>query len=143
MSLYDQISSNEASSSITADTEADDLERGPTVSAPSGQTSSATSTGMGFIQGAQEQLSILQQSACVVHPAELTGFTLAKSLGPKSHPVALIFLFAFRTAAVGTYLLCGYFSNSYVFSVSGYAKPKEGASGEPLAHCSLDRPFSL
>ncbi|GAA99051.1 uncharacterized protein L969DRAFT_54986 [Mixia osmundae IAM 14324] len=33
-----------------------------------------------------------------------------------SHPVALFFLFAFRSAAVATYLLCGFFSNSYVFS---------------------------
>lgn len=31
---------------------------------------------------------------------------------PTSHPVALFFLLAFRTAAIVTYLLCGFFSNS-------------------------------
>ncbi|BGP12386.1 Golgi apparatus membrane protein tvp23 [Rhodosporidiobolus nylandii] len=33
-----------------------------------------------------------------------------------AHPVALFFLFAFRCAAITTYLLCGFFSSSYVFS---------------------------
>jgi hypothetical protein len=35
-----------------------------------------------------------------------------------SHPLALFFLFFFRTLAIATYLLCGFFSNSYVLSVS-------------------------
>jgi len=34
-----------------------------------------------------------------------------------AHPVALLFLFTFRCAAIATYLLCGFFSSSYVFSV--------------------------
>ncbi|CEQ38802.1 SPOSA6832_00260 [Sporobolomyces salmonicolor] len=34
-----------------------------------------------------------------------------------AHPVALFFLFFFRCAAIATYLLCGFFSSSYVFSV--------------------------
>ncbi|GAA6040341.1 hypothetical protein JCM8097_007565 [Rhodosporidiobolus ruineniae] len=33
-----------------------------------------------------------------------------------AHPVALFFLFFFRCAAIATYLLCGFFSSSYVFS---------------------------
>ncbi|GAA6013317.1 hypothetical protein JCM11491_006352 [Sporobolomyces phaffii] len=33
-----------------------------------------------------------------------------------AHPVALLFLFLFRCAAIATYLLCGFFSSSYVFS---------------------------
>ncbi|GAA5870439.1 hypothetical protein JCM16303_002004 [Sporobolomyces ruberrimus] len=33
-----------------------------------------------------------------------------------AHPVALLFLFSFRCAAIATYLLCGFFSSSYVFS---------------------------
>ncbi|GAA5850431.1 hypothetical protein JCM5353_002719 [Sporobolomyces roseus] len=33
-----------------------------------------------------------------------------------AHPVALLFLFTFRCAAIATYLLCGFFSSSYVFS---------------------------
>ncbi|GAA5987660.1 hypothetical protein JCM11641_001184 [Rhodosporidiobolus odoratus] len=33
-----------------------------------------------------------------------------------AHPVALFFLYAFRCAAIATYLLCGFFSSSYVFS---------------------------
>ncbi len=36
-----------------------------------------------------------------------------------SHPVALFFLFLFRCLAIATYLLCGFFVSSYVFSVSG------------------------
>lgn len=34
-----------------------------------------------------------------------------------AHPVALLFLFLFRCCAIATYLLCGFFSSSYVFSV--------------------------
>ena len=34
-----------------------------------------------------------------------------------AHPVALFFLYAFRCAAIATYLLCGFFVSSYVFSV--------------------------
>lgn len=34
------------------------------------------------------------------------------------HPVALFFLFLFRCLAIATYLLCGFFVSSYVFSVS-------------------------
>ncbi|GAA5855141.1 hypothetical protein JCM8547_002397 [Rhodosporidiobolus lusitaniae] len=33
-----------------------------------------------------------------------------------AHPVALFFLLFFRCAAIATYLLCGFFSSSYVFS---------------------------
>ncbi|TNY21640.1 DUF846-domain-containing protein [Rhodotorula diobovata] len=33
-----------------------------------------------------------------------------------AHPVALFFLYAFRCAAIATYLLCGFFVESYVFS---------------------------
>ncbi|GAA5898146.1 hypothetical protein JCM8208_000164 [Rhodotorula glutinis] len=33
-----------------------------------------------------------------------------------AHPVALFFLYAFRCAAIATYLLCGFFVSSYVFS---------------------------
>ncbi|GAA6059385.1 hypothetical protein JCM10212_003283 [Sporobolomyces blumeae] len=33
-----------------------------------------------------------------------------------AHPVALLFLFLFRCLAIATYLLCGFFSSSYVFS---------------------------
>lgn len=33
-----------------------------------------------------------------------------------SHPIALLFLFLFRSMAITTYLLCGFFSDSYVFS---------------------------
>jgi hypothetical protein len=36
----------------------------------------------------------------------------------RSHPVALFFLFLFRCLAIATYLLCGFFVSSYVFSVS-------------------------
>lgn len=34
-----------------------------------------------------------------------------------AHPVALFCLFFFRSAAIATYLLCGFFVSSYVFSV--------------------------
>lgn len=34
------------------------------------------------------------------------------------HPIALFFLYLFRCLAIATYLLCGFFSSSYVFSVS-------------------------
>ena len=33
-----------------------------------------------------------------------------------SHPVALLFLFLFRSLAIATYLLCGFFAGGYVFS---------------------------
>ncbi|KWU46903.1 DUF846-domain-containing protein, partial [Rhodotorula sp. JG-1b] len=33
-----------------------------------------------------------------------------------AHPVALFCLFFFRSAAIATYLLCGFFVSSYVFS---------------------------
>ncbi|CAH7689610.1 hypothetical protein BY996DRAFT_4583869 [Phakopsora pachyrhizi] len=33
-----------------------------------------------------------------------------------SHPIALFFLYLFRSLAIATYLLCGFFSDSYVFS---------------------------
>ncbi|EGG11760.1 uncharacterized protein MELLADRAFT_70753 [Melampsora larici-populina 98AG31] len=33
-----------------------------------------------------------------------------------SHPVALFFLYFFRSLAITTYVLCGFFSDSYVFS---------------------------
>ncbi|GAA5922942.1 Tvp23p [Sporobolomyces koalae] len=33
-----------------------------------------------------------------------------------AHPVALFFLYSFRCLAIATYLLCGFFSSSYVFS---------------------------
>lgn len=33
-----------------------------------------------------------------------------------SHPVALFFLYFFRSLAIATYVLCGFFSDSYVFS---------------------------
>ena len=42
----------------------------------------------------------------------------ASILSQSAHPVALIFLYLFRVAAIATYLLCGFFSSSYVFSVS-------------------------
>jgi hypothetical protein len=42
----------------------------------------------------------------------------ASVLSQSAHPVALIFLYLFRVAAIATYLLCGFFSSSYVFSVS-------------------------
>lgn len=41
----------------------------------------------------------------------------ASILSQSAHPVALIFLYLFRVAAIATYLLCGFFSSSYVFSV--------------------------
>lgn len=40
-----------------------------------------------------------------------------------SHPVALFFLYIFRTLAVATYLLCGFFVSSYVFSVRPTSPP--------------------
>lgn len=42
----------------------------------------------------------------------------ASILSQSAHPIALIFLYLFRVAAIATYLLCGFFSSSYVFSVS-------------------------
>ena len=36
---------------------------------------------------------------------------------PSRHPFALFFLYLFRCLAVATYILCGFFSSSYVFSV--------------------------
>lgn len=35
-----------------------------------------------------------------------------------AHPVALFFLYFFRTAAIVVYLLCGFFTSNYVLSVS-------------------------
>jgi hypothetical protein len=40
----------------------------------------------------------------------------ASILAQSSHPVALIFLYLFRTLAIVTYLLCGFLSSSYVLS---------------------------
>ena len=34
-----------------------------------------------------------------------------------AHPIALFFLYFFRTAAIVVYLLCGFFTNNYVLSV--------------------------
>ncbi|KAM0793543.1 Golgi apparatus membrane protein tvp23 [Microbotryomycetes sp. NB124-2] len=40
----------------------------------------------------------------------------ASILSQSAHPVALICLYLFRSLAIATYLLCGFFSSSYVFS---------------------------
>jgi Fe2+ transport system protein B len=37
-------------------------------------------------------------------------------LSQSAHPIALIFLYLFRSLAIATYLLCGFFSKSYVLS---------------------------
>lgn len=34
-----------------------------------------------------------------------------------SHPVALLFLYLFRTAAIAVYIFCGFFTDNYVLSV--------------------------
>jgi hypothetical protein len=34
-----------------------------------------------------------------------------------SHPVALLFLYLFRTGAIAVYVLCGWFTDNYVLSV--------------------------
>lgn len=44
-----------------------------------------------------------------------------------SHPVALLFLFLFRGLAIATYLLSGFFSTGFVFSVSDHAQERERA----------------
>ncbi|KAK4052900.1 Golgi apparatus membrane protein tvp23 [Microbotryomycetes sp. JL221] len=40
----------------------------------------------------------------------------ASILSQSAHPVALVCLYLFRSLAIATYLLCGFFSSSYVFS---------------------------
>jgi hypothetical protein len=35
-----------------------------------------------------------------------------------AHPIALFFLFLFRIAAIAVYILCGFFTDNYVLSVS-------------------------
>lgn len=67
--------------SVSADVEPDSLERGR-----AGPPTNAPAQATGSMQQPDPQLSILQQSA---------------------HPIALIALYAFRSAAVATYLLCG------------------------------------
>ncbi|KAI5476376.1 protein of DUF846 family [Pseudohyphozyma bogoriensis] len=78
---------------ISAD-EFDAAEQGvASTTAPPTNLGSIPTQGMGS-NGGNEQ-SIWQQSA---------------------HPVALFFLYFFRCLAIATYLLCGFFSSSYVFS---------------------------
>lgn len=43
---------------------------------------------------------------------------LAGIFKQSSHPLVLLCLFAFRAAAVATYLLCGFFTDNFVLSVS-------------------------
>ena len=38
-------------------------------------------------------------------------------LTQSAHPVALFFLYFFRTLAIGVYILCGWFTSNYVLSV--------------------------
>lgn len=89
-SLSGQISSDEPPSSRT--TTQQHLKPPTTAATPSTAAQTLSSTDQDL-----EEQSIWKQSA---------------------HPVALLFLFSFRCAAIATYLLCGFFSSSYVFSVS-------------------------
>ena len=34
-----------------------------------------------------------------------------------SHPIALLFLYLFRTTAIAVYIFCGFFTDNYVLSV--------------------------
>ena len=66
--------------------EPDTLDRGRAGAASNAAPTQGLGSAMGSMQQPDPQLSILRQSA---------------------HPIALIALFAFRSAAVATYLLCG------------------------------------
>ena len=66
--------------------EPDSLDRGRAGAASNAAAAQGLGSALGSMQQPDPQLSILQQSA---------------------HPIALIALFAFRSAAVATYLLCG------------------------------------
>jgi hypothetical protein len=105
---YNHSSTNLLQGQITADEDPiSAAEQGrATYQAPSAQASapkvqlgsiSGSGSGSGGGSNQDDQQGILAQSA---------------------HPVALIFLYLFRCSAVATYLLCGFFSSSYVFSVS-------------------------
>jgi Eukaryotic protein of unknown function (DUF846) len=98
--------SSDRSNRIAADGEAEALESGQ--AGPRGHIGSA---GNG-----QENVPLWRQSR-YVSPYRLA-VSILTGEDPYSHPIALFFLFFFRTLAIATYLLCGFFSNSYVLSVS-------------------------
>ncbi|KAF7791918.1 hypothetical protein EIP86_002944 [Pleurotus ostreatoroseus] len=54
----------------------------------------------------------------VLTPGARPATQMASSAGDAeaAHPVALFFLFFFRTAAIAVYLLCGFFTENYVLS---------------------------
>ncbi|SCV68099.1 BQ2448_220 [Microbotryum intermedium] len=54
------------------------------------------------------------QAAAQLNDSSNTG--AASILSQSAHPGALVFLYLFRSAAVATYLFCGFVSSSYVFS---------------------------
>ena len=51
-----------------------------------------------------------------VHSASMLDVDSETSI-QSAHPIALFFLYFFRTAAIVVYLLCGFFTNNYVLSV--------------------------
>ncbi|MBW0527243.1 hypothetical protein O181_066958 [Austropuccinia psidii MF-1] len=89
--------------------------------------SSAETNGLGTIasdapsssqtQHHQPLLATSNQAATQDARDQISHQTSAPSIWQQSsHPMALFCLFLFRSLAIGTYLLCGFFSDSYVFS---------------------------
>lgn len=81
------------------------------------------------LQAAEEGRVPTTSSATGIQNLSSSNTTEDASIWSQSaHPVALFFLFLFRCLAIATYLLCGFFSSSYVFSVCNFLsnfKPSE------------------
>ncbi|KDE04238.1 hypothetical protein MVLG_05337 [Microbotryum lychnidis-dioicae p1A1 Lamole] len=56
------------------------------------------------------------QAAAPLNDSNNNNTGAASMLSQSAHPGALVFLYLFRSAAVATYLFCGFVSSSYVFS---------------------------
>ncbi|SGY17417.1 BQ5605_C015g07778 [Microbotryum silenes-dioicae] len=56
------------------------------------------------------------QAAAPLNDSNNNNTGAASILSQSAHPGALVFLYLFRSAAVATYLFCGFVSSSYVFS---------------------------
>lgn len=71
----------------------------------------AASSGSGGPSGSMQTQNAGTNSSAGV------GSFVTDTFRQSAHPVALLFLFLFRSMAIATYLLCGFFTSGYVFSV--------------------------
>lgn len=131
--------------SIAPDVEPD-LETGR--AGPTNSTNAPAGGALGSQQGqmatAQREQSIWEQSAYVsLRPDRKRAVPKAYLSMFRSHPVALFFLFFFRSAAIVTYLLCGFFSNSCSFRPYHAPLDRPSDPSSPTSRCVLCESYSF